>query len=383
MTEPLKIKKSGATFQGLQIMTTAEQDYAAHIIQKNFAASASGLGTVNIDGASGTSIGTFVDTTRPYTVGQHPVGVDITSVTYTFKQEVSPAASESLTRPVEYSTSGIRQQNDTQLNAAIIARALSNMVNNGVGIYALQPSAPAGTWISRGTITNTTSAGTNTSTLWQKTDGTAPTTIRPLKYASGAIREMTDAEIETLTARFRNQIISTGIGTYRVQTTAPTPGTWITTGSAFDDTRNQRADSGYTGAYTGSYTNSFAGTYSRAFSGTYSGSYSRSFSGTYSRAFSGTYSRAFSGSYVLLYAGRVGGTYTGSYTGFFAGSYTGSFTGSYTGSFTGSYTGSYTGTFGGSYSGSFSGSYSGTYSGATIQATYETVSTVSLWVRTA
>lgn len=367
MTEPLKIKKSGATFQGLQIMTTAEQDYAAHIIQKNFAATASGLGTVNIDGASGTSIGTFVDTTRPYTVGQHPVGSDVTSVTYTFKQEISPAASESLTRPIEYSTTAIRQQNDTQLNAAIIARALSNMVNNGVGIYALQPSAPAGTWVSRGTITNTTSAGTNTSTLWQKTDGTAPTTIRPLKYVSGAIREMTDAEIETLTARFRNQIISTGIGTYRVQTSAPTPGTWITTGSAFNDTRNQRADSGYTGSYTGSYTNSFSGTYSRAFSGVYTGSYSRSFSGAYARAFSGTY--------VLLYAGRVGGYYTGSYTGYF--------TGSYTGTFSGQYTGSYTGTFGGSYSGSFSGSYGGTYSGATIQASYETVSTVSLWVRTA
>lgn len=344
MAEPLKIKKSGATFQGLQTMTTAEQDYAAHIILKNFASSATGLGTVNIDGVSGTSIGTFSDTTRPYTVGQHPVGTDLTTVTYTFKQVVSPAESEtSLTRPVEYSTSGVRQQNDTQLNAAVISRALSNMVAGGVGVYKLQPSAPVGTWVSRGTITNTTSAGTNTSTLWQRTDDTAPTTVRPIKYSSSALREMTDADIQTLTARFRNRIVDTGIGTYKVQTSAPTPGTWVTSGSAFDDTRNQLANQTYTGSY--------------------SGSYSGSYTGTYTRAFSGTYSRAFSGTYILFYAGRNAGSFTGSYTGFFTGSYTGSFSGSYTGNYT--------------------GNYSGNYTGATIQATLETVSTVSLWLRTA
>ncbi len=344
MAEPLKIKKSGATFQGLQTMTTAEQDYAAHIILKNFASSATGLGTVNIDGVSGTSIGTFSDTTRPYTVGQHPVGTDLTTVTYTFKQVVSPAESEtSLTRPVEYSTSGVRQQNDTQLNAAVISRALSNMVAGGVGVYKLQPSAPVGTWVSRGTITNTTSAGTNTSTLWQRTDDTAPTTVRPIKYSSSALREMTDADIQTLTARFRNRIVNTGIGTYKVQTSAPTPGTWVTSGSAFDDTRNQLANQTYTGSY--------------------SGSYSGSYTGTYTRAFSGTYSRAFLGTYILFYAGRNAGSFTGSYTGFFTGSYTGSFSGSYTGNYT--------------------GNYSGNYTGATIQATLETVSTVSLWLRTA
>jgi hypothetical protein len=360
MAEPLKIKKSGATFQGLQTMTTAEQDYAAHIILKNFASSATGLGTVNIDGVSGTSIGTFSDTTRPYTVGQHPVGTDFTTVTYTFKQVVSPAESESsLARPVEYSTSGVRQQNDTQLNAAVISRALSNMVAGGVGVYKLQPSAPVGTWVSRGTITNTTSAGTNTSTLWQRTDNTAPTTVRPIKYSSSALREMTDADIQTLTARFRNRIVDTGIGTYKVQTSAPTPGTWVTSGSAFDDTRNQLANQTYTGSYSGSY------------SGNYTGTYTTAFSGTYTTAFSGTYSRAFSGTYILYYAGRNAGSFTGSYTGFFTGSYTGSFSGSYTGSFSGSYTGNYT------------GNYSGNYTGATIQATLETVSTVSLWLKTA
>jgi hypothetical protein len=72
---------------------------------------------------------------------------------------------------------------------------------------------------------------------------------------------MTDVEIQGLTNRFRNQIISTGICTYKLQTSAPTPGTWTTRGSAFDDTRNTLASQNYTGNYTGSYSGTYTGTY--------------------------------------------------------------------------------------------------------------------------
>lgn len=340
-------------------MSNSEMDYIADVVLKDFASTNTGLGTVNIDGATGTPIGTFVDTNRPFTVGQHPVGTTINSVTYTFKQDVTTAASESLTRPVEFSTSSVRQQNDTQLNDSIISRALSNLVAFGVGSYVLQPSAPTGTWASIGTMTNTNSVGTNTTTLWRRTTATAPTTVRPLKFASGALREMTDTEIRSLTNRLRNRIISTGIGTYRLQATAPTPGTWVTAGSAFEDNRNQLANQSYSGTYTGPYSGTYTGTYSGTYSGAYAGAYTR------------FRSQAFAGTYVLFFNGAIGGYFTGFYTGFFTGFYTGFYTGNFTGNFTGNYTGSYT------------GNYTGNYTGATIQATYETVSNVSLWVRTA
>ena len=355
MANPLRVKSSGATFQGLQIMTNAEMDYTVHVVLSHFANTNSGLGTVNIDGVTGTSIGTFTDTSRSGSIGDHPVADSPTTVTtYTFKQDITTTATEVITRPIEHSTSGIRQQNDTQLNDSIISRALANCASSGIGSYALQPSAPVGTWTSIGTITNSTIGATNTTTLWRKTAGTAPTTIRPLKYQtspSKSFKQMTDVEIQGLTNRFRNRIISTSICTYKLQTSAPTPGTWTTRGAAFDDTRNTLASANYTGSYTGSY------------SGTYSGTYS----GAYSGAYAGAYTRFRSQNFQAFFAGFGAGIFTGFFTGFYTGYYTGFYTGNYTGNYTGSY----------------SGSYSGTYAGQTIQAGTATISTVSLWVRTA
>ena len=347
MANPLKIRSSGATFQGLQAMTDAEMDYAIDVILKNFAATNTGLGTVNIDGATGTSIGIFTDTSRSGAVGDHPVTDSPTTVaTYTFKQDITTAATESLTRPVEYSSTGVRQQNDTQLNDSIINRALTNLTSSGIGSYVLQPSAPVGTWTSIGSITNSVIGGSNTSTLWRKTGGTAPTTVWPLKYQTSptkSVKQMTDAEIQSLTNRLRNRIIATGRGTYRLQGSAPTPGTWTTVGAAFDDTRNALASQNYTGNYTGAY----AG----AYSGNYTGSYTR------------FRSQAFAGAYAAFFAGFTPGYFTGFYTGFFTGFYAGTYTGFYTGF--------------------YSGTYTGTYAGQTIQASASTISTVSLWVRTA
>jgi hypothetical protein len=415
MANPLKVKKTGATFNGLQIMTNAEMDYCVDVVLKHFANTNSGLGTVNIDGATGTSIGTFVDTSRSGAVGDHPVADSPTTVTtYTFKQDVTTAATEVITRPIEHSSSGIRQQNDTQLNASIISRAIANCAASGIGSYALQPTSPAGTWTSIGTITNSVIGATNTTTLWRKTGGTAPTTIRPLKYQtspSKSFKEMTDAEIQGLTNRFRNQIISTGICSYKLQTSAPTPGTWTTRGSAFDDTRNTLATPSYSGSYIGSFTGTytgnfagayigaFAGTYSRAFAGAYTGSYQRFFSGYSGGFFTGTYTGFFTGYFAGSYQGVIGsyaGTFAGTYSRAFAGAYQnffsgftpGAYSGFYTGFFSGSYTGTYTtGGFAGSYArafaGSYAGSYAGAYAGQTIQASTATISTVSLWVRTA
>lgn len=141
----------------------------------------------------------------------------------------------------------------------------------------------------------------------EKTAATAPSTVRPLKVNTTSpisVKEMSDAEIQTLTERLRNQIVATGIGKYAVQSTAPVSGgTWVTRGSAFSDTRETTSNTSYIGAYSGNYT----------------------------------------GAYTRFFAGSIGGFFSGTYTGF----------------------------------------YSGAYSGLTIDANTETVSSVSLWIRTA
>ena len=306
MGRPLKIDTSTSPVS-FKEMSDADYDYATHIVLTQFVASNTGVGTISSN-SSFTLIGTFSDTYRPYTVGQHPVGTDITTVTYNFYQDLGSAA-ESLVRPVHYNSgANTFEQDDTTLNTTLMSYALSNLVNSGVGSYSLSPTTPVGgTWVAERTIQNTTAAANNVTYLWRKTAVTAPSTSRTLKINTTSpisVKEMSDAEIQTLTERLRNRIISTGIGKYAVQTDAPVSGgTWVTRGSAFSDTRETTSNTSYTGAYSGNYT----------------------------------------GAYTLFYAGSVGGFFSGTYTGF----------------------------------------YSGAYSGLTLNANTETISTVSLWVRTA
>jgi hypothetical protein len=306
MPRPLKIDTS-TTPPSFKEMNDADYDYLTHIVLTQFAASNTGVGTVSSN-SSFTLIGTFSDTYRPYTVGQHPVGTDITTVTYNFYQDYG-TATENLVRPVHYSAgANTFEQDDSTLNTTTISNALANLVNSGVGSYSLSPTSPVGgTWVAERTIQNTTAAANNVTYVWRKTAATAPSTVRPLKVNTTSpisVKEMSDAEIQTLTERLRNQIVATGIGKYAVQSTAPVSGgTWVTRGSAFSDTRETTSNTSYTGAYSGNYT----------------------------------------GAYTRFFAGSVGGFFSGTYTGF----------------------------------------YSGAYSGLTIDANTETVSSVSLWIRTA
>jgi hypothetical protein len=313
MPRPLKIN-TGTSPVSFKEMSDADYDYLTHIILTQFAASNTGVGTVSSN-SSFTLIGTFSDTYRPYTVGQHPIGTDITTVTYNFYQDTG-SATENLVRPVHYSAgANTFEQDDTTLNTTVMANVLANLVNSGVGSYSLSPTAPVGgTWVAERTIQNTTAAANNVTYVWRKTAATAPSTVRPLKVNSTSpisVKEMSDAEIQTLTNRLRNRIIATGIGRYAVQSTAPVSGgTWVSRGSAFSDTRETTSTVSYTGTYAGTY------------SGNYTGAYTR------------------------FFAGSIGGFFSGTYTGF------------------------------------YTGNYSGNYSGLTLNAGTETVSTVSLWVRT-
>ena len=375
MAAQLKINATSPV--SLKEMSGTDYDYTTYQILNTFASSDTGVGTLSVNPASTTgltSVGVFSDTYYNVgPIGSHPVGTTVTQTDYTFYQDLQ-SASESLTRPLEYN-SGIKEQTDTNLNADSISVALANLVANGIGSYALATSSPVGgTWTAKSTITNYQYAGTtNVTYLWRKTAGAStPSALRPIKINTAtspvSVKEMSDAEIQTLTARFRNQIVSTGKGKYAVQASAPVSGgTWVTQGSAFDDTRNTITAIGYTGSYSGGYTGSYTGGYNT----TFTGSYSRVFTGSYSGAYAGAYA----GSYRTFYVGFAGTLYTGYYTGYY--------TGFYAGNYTGFFTGNYVGTFTGSYSGTYTGSYSGTYTGNTLDATTATISTISLWMRTA
>jgi hypothetical protein len=472
---PLKIKASAtpitsSNFQGLQTMSDTEvKNYIANKITVGFAAAAnngSNTADLNVDTAnalSGTAIGSFVDTDRNEATGTHPATGAITTTTYYAKQITATDNGTITNRPIGYDTA-IRQLTDAQINSDILDKAITAMVTESdytAGQYRLAGSAPSGgTWTARYTITDVANGGNTTYYIWQKTAATSSpdADLRPLKtYSGNNVKQMSDAEIQEMIPYFRNRIISTGVGTYKLQASTPSGGTWVQMGSG-SDTREQVASQNYTGAYGGtrsysttyggnrtystSYANTFAGTrtYSNvAYGGnrTYSNTYvsqfagtrpyagSRTYSGTYITQFSGTRpyagSRPYSANYILYYGGFVGGSFAGSRTysanyisapqnfaGSFAGTRTYSanyisvtqyFSSGYAGSrtYSANYSGSrtYSGTYGNTFAGSrtysasysgtrtYTGSYSGTYAGDTIQATKDTVTTVSLWIRTA
>jgi len=292
----------------------------------------------------------------------------LTTVANTFYQDLEEAP-ETLTRPLEYDTglNRVIQQVDNNLNASIMTNTLDRLAAFGLGSYKLQTTTPSsgGTWVAKANVTDTSSAATNTYYLWRRTTQTAPTTIRPLKTRlNGNIYdmiEMTDVDIKTLTARFRNQIVSTEIGTYSLQTSAPGVGTWTRAGEEIDDTRANA----YTAAYVPGYTTQYT-----------SPNYTTDFtSANYTTGYTSQYTSAnYTSSYQRFFGGYHGGWFTSpNYTSSFQGT---TFTSpNYTTDFTSAnYTTDYTSTYA-----SLTETYSGTYISAVVAAKTST----SLWIRTA
>lgn len=329
----------------IQEMDSSDRGYISHVVLTDFNSLDSGTGTLAINPTSTaglTLIGSFVDTKRTNAVGNHDSdAAAITTVsTFNFYQDLG-SDSEFITdaiRPLALDSDvdpNIKRMSDSELNDGIIRDIQQDIYEGGVGSYVLQPSAPTdGTWVSKGTITNTLQGGTsNTSQLWRKSaPASTPTTVRPLKFvvSSGSLREMTDTEVKKFTPRLRNRIVANGIGQYKLQANAPTGGgTWIQAGSGFVDTRRQVTNQNYTGFFSGT----FSGTFTNTFAGFFSSTYNRF--------------QAFSGNFI--------GSFSGSRTKFFTGSFTGFFTGTFTNNF----------------------------SAPTVQSSTENVTEKKLWVRVA
>ncbi len=346
---PLKVKASGspitsANISGLQTMTDAEvKNYIANVITEKFAAVTNGTGTAELnvttdDSGSGTSIGTFVDTNRTEAIGTHPATGATTSTTYYAKQ-VTAAATENITnRPLAWD-SHLEEMTDGDIDGVmdLCIEAMVTESNYTAGQYKLQSSAPSGgTWVSRYTITDTAQGGNTTTYLWQKTvaSSTPNSDYTPLKVYNGSnCKQMVESEIEQLLPNFRNRIIETGKGTYKLQSTAPTSGgTWVEMGASFSDTREQITPQSYVGNYTGTFLNNFAGNYTGPanYTGNYSGG--GNFAGYYTGVgnyaglpYAGppipgpAYTTVNIQYYTGYYTGPSGASYTGTYVGFYAG----------------------------------------------------------------
>ena len=377
---------SSANLQGLQAMSVNEiKNYVANILTVSFGANSDGTGTgeINIttnNSGAGTAIGTFADTDRTEATGTHPATGAIDTVTYYAKQ-VSAAASESVTnRPIKYSSGSIKEMTDAEIDSELLDYAISAMVaetSYTAGQYRLQATAPSGgTWVSRYTLTDVANGGNTTTYLWQKTAATSTpdTSLKPLKLINTKdIKEMSSSEILQMLPNFRNRIIDSGAGTYKVQATAPVSGTWVQLGDSTTDTREQVSPTNYAGNYVGNFSGNYAGGYvgPANYSGGYSGAFANNFSGgyvgpaNYSGAYSGAYANNFSGGYVG--PKNYSGTYTGNFTGNYSGTYAGTapYSGSYSQGFSGNYAGTYAGTapYSGSYSRAFSGNYAGFFAG--------------------
>jgi hypothetical protein len=394
MANPVKVQ-TATTPNSLKVMSNAEMDYISHVILTDFAATDTGVGTLSIDPVSTvglTSIGVWDDTswdvapggqldsyvtgavayavTTNYGANNYVSSSDqLTTVSNTFWQNLG-VDSETITAPLEYDTglNRIIQQTDTNLNASIVTNTLDRLAAFGLGSYKLQVTSPVsgGTWTAKASVTDTSNDPTNTYSLWRRTTQTAPTTIRPLKHRLNGniydIIEMTDTDIETLTARFRNQIATTTIGTYSLQEAAPGVGTWTRAGEEVDDTRSN--------AYTGTYVPDYAIQYTSA-------NYTTDFtSANYTTDYAAQYTSAnYTTGYTAFYGGFAGVTYTSAnYTTDFAGvPYTSP---NYTTNFTSP---NYTTDFAGVGYASLTQSYSGTY----ISATVGIAKSTSLWIRTA
>lgn len=411
---PLKVKATGspitsANISGLQTMTDAEvKNYIANVITEKFASVTDGTGTAEINittnnSGAGTSIGTFVDTTRNESIGTHPATGAVSTTTYYVKQ-VTAAATENITNKPLAWDSRLEEMTDGDIDSTmdLCIDAMVAESSYTAGQYKLQPTAPSGgTWVARYTLTDTAQGGNTVTYLWQKTVASSAPTVdyTPLKlFDGGNCKQMTEAEIEQMLPVFRNRIIETGIGTYKIQTDAPSGGTWIQTGNTFTDTREEVIPQNYAGNFVGNFSGNFTGFYTGNYagvvnySGNYSGTYSTftGFATAYSGVYSGTapYSGIFSGAgnYSGNYAGTApySGVYSGpanfggisfnppiAYSGAYAGNYAGSrnYAGTYTSTVPGSnYTGYYSGSrnYAGNYASNFSSSgpsYTGYYAG--------------------
>lgn len=358
-------------------------------------------------------------------------GGTYTTDSYTLWQRTT-GASLGTVRPLKQSivgnTTRLIEMSDAEIGD--LYKVIGEYVRTvGIGRYALQSTSPAsGTWINRGSFTDTVNDLTNTAyTGFYASSFTGFYGVTYTGFYSGSYASTYAGSYSgtyagpSYAASYAGSYSGpsyTGqsVG-YFVGTSYASSGVVYYTGPSYSAKYiNVRTGPSYAGSYTGYYTGGgFAGTFvgnyvtsyineggafDVYFTGyytgpTYAGTYAGTYTGlSYAEAFIGFYQGpsyssqstvyftgpSYASSSVVYYTGP---SYAASYTGFYSGtSYSASYTGFYAGSRTYFFTGSYTGSYGLTYTGFYSSSFTGYYSGLTVQST-STTTTYTLWVRTA
>ena len=325
---------------------------------------------------------------------------------------------------------GLQEMSDSEIDS--FADLLLDSFTDNVGTGHLAINSQTG-WSNIGTFSDTrrdqavgthpanTTIHTENYAFRQNLTSVSPSTsARPMEIkGSGTfegLQEMSNTDIiNNIINRVKSKIGSFGPGTYKLQPSAPSGGTWTNSGTitnktvsgnntstlwrrtdgvATPGTRPMKWDSSsfkeLTNAEINDLTDYFRAEIISSGVGKYQLATSAPTGGTWIQAGSGFVddrhkrtNQNYTGSYTGNYTGSYAGGYTGGYTGSYTGSYIRYYAGRNHGTYTGTYTGTYAGTYTGYYAGTYTGYYAGTYTGATIMASKETVATLKLWLRIA
>lgn len=295
---------------------------------------------------------------------------------------------------------GLQEMSNTDLDT-LADLILSEQTNNPTEVGHLSVNGLDNTWTHIGTFSDTrrdqavgthpanTTIHTEDYVFRQNLTAITPSTVRPhvIKYDGSSnfqgLEEMTDAYIvDNIIERVKIKIGVFGIGTYKLQPTAPTGGTW----TSVDTITNKTVTGNNTSTLWRRIDNTSL-TANRPIKWNSTGLQEMSDTELkklveYLRSeiiASGV------GRYILsTSAPTTGGTWIQAGTGFTDDRHqrtNQNYSGSYTGGYTGGYTRYYSGRNAGTYYGTYYGTYIGTYVGATIMSTKETVETLKLWLR--
>ena len=200
MANPLRIKTSSGlpnttNFTGLQEFSNTELEYVIDKVFTRHAQANNRPGVLGFNSSNGSSIGTFVNTRRTESIGDHPATGGTNSVTTHIYANTTAMDESNLVRPLQFDTSNtVEETSDTDLNSGLMTVMLNkiaatNSTNYQVGQYFLGTAAPSGgTWTSRGSFVDTAThdgSTINTYQLWRKTaSGNSPTALRTLKASA-------------------------------------------------------------------------------------------------------------------------------------------------------------------------------------------------------